>query len=72
MCNLYAHLSNQQANLDFVSDMRRINANAGNLVGHPAIFSDYPAPIVRNTPDGPELAMVRWGMPSSKFALLQQ
>jgi hypothetical protein len=33
----------------------------------PGIFSDYAAPIVRSAPDGVrELALVRWGMPSSK------
>ena len=36
----------------------------------PGIFPDYAAPIVRNTAEGRELAMVRWGMPSSKKALL--
>jgi putative SOS response-associated peptidase YedK len=35
----------------------------------PGIFPDYAAPIVRNTPGGRELAMVRWGMPSPLFAL---
>jgi putative SOS response-associated peptidase YedK len=42
----------------------------GNLPPLPGIFPDYPAPVVRNAPDGiRELAMVRWGMPSSKQAL---
>lgn len=35
----------------------------------PGIFPDYLAPIVRNTAEGRELAMVRWGMPSPAFAL---
>lgn len=35
----------------------------------PGIFPDYAAPIVRNTADGRELALVRWGMPSPAFAL---
>ena len=35
----------------------------------PGIFPDYAAPIVRNRPEGRELAMVRWGMPSPVFAL---
>jgi putative SOS response-associated peptidase YedK len=35
----------------------------------PGIFPDYPAPIVRNTVEGRELAMARWGMPSPAFAL---
>ena len=33
------------------------------------IFPDYAAPIVRNHPDGRELMMARWGMPSPAFAL---
>src|SRR4029453_13519276 len=28
-----------------------------------ACFPDYPAPVVRNTDTGRELAMMRWGMP---------
>jgi len=35
----------------------------------PGIFPDYPAPIVRNRPEGRELTMARWGMPSPAFAL---
>lgn len=34
-----------------------------------AFFPDFSAPIVRNTADGRELAMVRWGLPSPRFAL---
>src|SRR5271166_3284206 len=41
----------------------------GNLPSLPGIFPDYAAPIVRNQPDGRELAMARWGMPSPLFAL---
>ena len=33
------------------------------------MFPDYKAPIVRNTADGRELTMARWGMPSPVFAL---
>jgi hypothetical protein len=29
----------------------------------PGVFPDYPAPVVRNTETGRELAMMRWGMP---------
>lgn len=35
----------------------------------PAVFPNYAAPIVRNTADGRELALARWGMPSPEFAL---
>ena len=41
----------------------------GNLPLLPGIFPDYQAPIVRNQPDGRELTMARWGMPSPAFAL---
>jgi putative SOS response-associated peptidase YedK len=42
----------------------------GNMPPLPGIFPDYLAPIVRNQPDGRELTMARWGMPSPKFALI--
>jgi len=41
----------------------------GNLQPLPGIFPVYAAPIVRNQPDGRELTMARWGMPSPVFAL---
>jgi putative SOS response-associated peptidase YedK len=41
----------------------------GNLPALPGIFPDYAAPIVRNQPEGRELTMARWGMPSPAFAL---
>ena len=43
--------------------------SAGNLPSMPGIFPDYPAPIVRNADGRRELAMARWGMPSSSKAL---
>jgi putative SOS response-associated peptidase YedK len=27
----------------------------------PGVFPDYPAPVIRNTETGRELAMMRWG-----------
>jgi hypothetical protein len=36
----------------------------GNLPPLPGIYPDYPAPIVRNSAAGRELAMARWGMPT--------
>lgn len=35
----------------------------------PRIFPNYPAPIVTNAPEGRELRMAKWGMPSPAFAL---
>ena len=67
MCNLYSMTKNQSA-------IRQLFAvthdSAGNLPSMPGIFPDYPAPIVRNADGGRELAMARWGMPSSSKALI--
>jgi putative SOS response-associated peptidase YedK len=68
MCNLYSMTTNVEA-------IRRlfaaVNSRVGNLPSLPGIFPDYSAPIIRNASDGREIAMARWGMPSSEFALLQ-
>ncbi len=29
----------------------------------PGVFPDYPAPVIRNTDSGTEMALMRWGMP---------
>lgn len=68
MCNLYSTTSNAEAIRWFA---RAMGDTSGNLPPMPAIFPDYAAPIVRNTPEGRELAMVRWGMPSSSQALFK-
>lgn len=44
----------------------------GNMPPIPGVFPDYMAPVARNAVDGVrELAMVRWGMPSSSQAIFQ-
>jgi putative SOS response-associated peptidase YedK len=68
MCNLYSHTRNVEA-------MRKLFANfdvAAQVVPQPGIFPDYAAPIIRNRAGSatPELALARWGMPSSRRALL--
>src|SRR5258708_12094953 len=67
MCNLYSMTKNVDA-------IRRLfaalNSRVGNLPSMPGIFPDYPAPLVRNLPDGCEIVMARWGMPSSQRALM--
>lgn len=67
MCNLYSHTRNVEA-------MRKLFARfdvMAQVVPQPGIFPDYAAPIIRNWPSSdPQLAMVRWGLPSSKKALL--
>jgi putative SOS response-associated peptidase YedK len=69
MCNLYSMTKGQQAIRDLARAMRD---STGNLPPLPGIFPDYPAPIVRNALDGVrELAMVRWGMPSSRRAIFE-
>jgi putative SOS response-associated peptidase YedK len=58
----------------FKADIRRLfqvdasNDKSGNLPAMPGIYPDYPAPIVRNGNGRRELAMARWGMPSSQKA----
>jgi putative SOS response-associated peptidase YedK len=67
MCNLYSQTKGQQAIRDLARALRDVT---GNLPPMPGIFPDYPAPIVRNAPDGVrELSTARWGMPSAAFAL---
>src|SRR5271168_1028148 len=66
LCNLYSITKGQQAIRDLADAMQD---RTGNLPPLPGIFPDYSAPIVRNQPDGRELTMARWGMPSPVFAL---
>jgi putative SOS response-associated peptidase YedK len=66
LCNLYSYTKGQQAIRALVGVM---NDRTGNMPPLPGIFPDYAAPIVRNQPEGRELIMARWGMPSPVFAL---
>ena len=66
MCNLYSVTKGQQAIRELAGAMRD---RTGNLPPLYRIFPDYSAPIVRNQPEGRELMMARWGMPSPVFAL---
>jgi putative SOS response-associated peptidase YedK len=61
MCNLFSMTKSQTA---IIAIARAMHDKTGNLPPLPGIFPDYAAPIVRNTPDGRELAMARWGMPT--------
>lgn len=67
MCNLYSIVSNQQAIRQLSMSFKD---STGNLPAMLGVFPDYAAPIVCNTAGGRELALVRWGMPSSRKALL--
>lgn len=63
MCNLYRQRSGPQAIMDLTRAMR---STVGNLAPGD-IYPDYPAPIIRADANGArELALARWGMPSSK------
>src|SRR5580658_754594 len=55
-----------QAIRDFARAMR---SDVGNLPPLPGVFPDYSAPIVRSGPEGRELVLARWGMPSPFEAL---
>jgi putative SOS response-associated peptidase YedK len=66
LCNLYSITKGQQAIRQLAGAM---HDGTGNLPPLPGIFPDYSAPIVRNQPQGRELTMARWGMPSPLFAL---
>lgn len=67
MCNLYNVTTTQEAIRQFTE---AAIDSLGNLEPSLDIYPDYKAPIVRNTPKGREMAMVRWGLPSSRKALL--
>ncbi len=66
MCNLYSITKGQAAIRELA---RAMVDRAGNLPPLPGIFPDYGAPIVREGPEGREIALARWGMPSPLFAL---
>jgi putative SOS response-associated peptidase YedK len=66
LCNLYSVTKGQQAIRELAGVM---SDRTGNLPPLSGIFPDYAAPIVRNQPNGRELTMARWGMPSPVFAL---
>src|SRR5580698_4489284 len=60
VCNLYSITTNQEA---IIRLFRVVNRYVGNLPPMPAVFPDYPAPVVRNAGADRELTMMRWGMP---------
>jgi putative SOS response-associated peptidase YedK len=60
MCNLYSITTNQAA---IIALFRVINRYVGNLAPMPGVFPDYPAPVIRNTSEGTEMTLMRWGMP---------
>jgi putative SOS response-associated peptidase YedK len=69
VCNLYSMTTNVEA-IRRLFQVDASNDKSGNLPAMPGIYPDYPAPTVRNGASGRELAMARWGMPSSQKALM--
>mgnify|MGYP002072513213 CR=1 FL=1 len=61
MCNLYNITTNQQAIRDVVTITQD---SIGNLAPFLDVYPDRPAPVVRNTDKGRELATLTWGMPT--------
>lgn len=66
MCNLYSMTSNADA---IKALAKVLKSSVGNLPLFEYIGANGFGPIVRNTTEGRELAMCRWGMPSPAFAL---
>lgn len=68
MCNLYSTMKSRSEVAAFARALSDRNNNQPPL---PAVFPDYPAPIVVREADGTRAMFdARWGMPSSKKALL--
>jgi putative SOS response-associated peptidase YedK len=60
MCNLYSITTNQEAISRLFRVVDRYVCNLGPM---PGVFPDYPAPMIRNSEDEREMAMMRWGVP---------
>jgi putative SOS response-associated peptidase YedK len=67
MCILYSITTNQAA---IIALFHVINHYVGDLPPVPGVFSDHPAPVVRNDDGYREMIMMRWGMPPPKFGWL--
>jgi putative SOS response-associated peptidase YedK len=73
MCNLYSQTKSQDAMrhvFDAMIDPGEVFDDvAGNLPPMAGIFPDYAAPIIRQGPQGWQLAKARWGMPTPQVFL---
>lgn len=68
MCNLYAMM---RARTEAGRLARALRDRNNNQPPMPGVFPDYPAPVLLKAEDGSrEMRDIRWGMPSSKRALL--
>ncbi|WP_292042599.1 MULTISPECIES: SOS response-associated peptidase [unclassified Brevundimonas] len=66
MCNLYSNRKGPAA----ILDLARATRNAAGNLEPGNIYPDYAAPIVRTEGADRVLATARWGMPSSRKAIL--
>lgn len=68
MCNLYSLMRGRAEVAAMVKALVDLNNNQPPMAG---VYPDYATPIVRRAKDGSrEMVDVRWGMPSSKKALM--
>src|SRR4051812_28354155 len=69
MCNLYAMMKGRAEAAALARALSDRNNNQPPMAG---VYPDYAAPVVVRTDDGSrEMRDMRWGMPSSKTALLE-
>ena len=66
VCNLYSHTKGPAAIREITKAM---SDSTGNTPPLPGIYPDRMAPVVRNTKEGRDLAMLRWGIPSPALVL---
>jgi putative SOS response-associated peptidase YedK len=64
LCNLYNITTNQEAIRALFPDALD---HLGNLEPSLDIYPDRPGPVIRNTPEGREITMLTWGMPTPPF-----
>src|SRR5579875_1509718 len=68
MCNLYAMMKARAEAARLAGAFRDLNNNQPTL---PGVYPDYAAPVIMRRDDGQrEMRDMRWGMPTSKKALL--
>jgi putative SOS response-associated peptidase YedK len=68
MCNLYAIM---RARAEAAKLARAMTDRNNNQPPMPGVYPDYPAPIIRKGADGArEMVDLRWGMPTSKRAII--
>jgi len=68
MCTLYAMMKARAEAAALANAMRDLNNNQPSL---PGVFPDYAAPVVVNGREGREMRDMRWGLPTSKKAILE-